>query len=84
MGAAGSSPEVDLDPELTMLTEISGLKVTRRCCLGGYASGAGGGWIIGATGVVRSDIHLAGALMVEVPELLGGVTGEIGETELGT
>ena len=86
MGAAGFSPEVDSDPELTRLTETSGLKVTRRRCLGGSPSGAGEGWIIGATGVVRREIHSAGALrgvMVEVPELLGGATGELGETELG-
>ena len=40
---------------------------------------------IRATGVVRRETHLAGALrgfMVEVPELLGGVIGEIGELEL--
>ena len=42
---------------------------------------------MGAAGVARRDAHSAGALCgftVEVPELLGGVTGEIGELELGT
>ena len=36
-------------------------------------------------GVARRETHLAGALRgftVEAPELLGGVTGEIGELEL--
>ena len=80
--AAGSSPEADSDPELTGLTETSGLKVTRRRCLEGSPSGAGGWWIIRAAGVARSETHSAGALRgftVEVPELLGGVTGETGE-----
>ena len=84
-GAAGSSPEEDSDPELTGLTETSGLKVTRRRCLEGSPSGAGGGRIIGAAGVARSETHSAGALrglVVAVPELLGGVTGETGDLEL--
>ena len=41
---------------------------------------------MGAAGVARRDAH-SGALCgfpVEVPELLGGVTREIGELELGT
>ena len=67
------------------LMETSGLKVTCRRCLEGSPSGAGGGWIIGATRVARRETHLAGALSglaVAVPELLGGVTGETGELEL--
>ena len=42
---------------------------------------------MGAAGVARRDAHSAGALCgftVEVPELLGGVIGEIGEIELGS
>ena len=80
---AGSSPDSDL--ELTWLTETSGLKVTRRRCLEGSPSGVGGGWIIGAAGVARSETHSAGALSglaVAVPELLGGVTEETGDLEL--
>ena len=85
VGAAGSSPEADSDPELTGLTETSGLKVIRRRCLEGSPSGTGGGWNIGATGVARSEIHSTGALSgltVAVPELLGGVTEETGDLEL--
>ena len=40
---------------------------------------------MGAAGVARRDAHSAGALCgftIEVPELLRGVTGEIGELEL--
>ena len=83
--ATGSSPEADSDPELTGFTETSGLKVTRRRCLEGSPSGAGGGWIIGAAGVTRSETHSAGALSgltVTVPELLGGLTGETWDLEL--
>ena len=42
---------------------------------------------MGATVVARRDAHSAGALCgftVEVPELHEGVTGKIGELELGT
>ena len=84
-GGAGSSREADSDPELTGLTETSGLKVTRRRCLEGSHSGAGGGWTIGAAGVVRSETHSAGALSglaVAVPELFCGVIRETGDLEL--
>ena len=84
-GAVGSSPDADSDLELTGLTETSGLKVTRRRCLEGSPSGAGGGRIIGAAGVARSETHSAGelsGLAVAMPELLGGVTREIGDLEL--
>ena len=76
---------MDSDTELTGLTETSGLKVTRRRCLEGSPSGAGGGRIIGAAGVARSETHLAGALSgltVAVTELLGGVTRRTGDLEL--
>ena len=42
---------------------------------------------MGAAGVARRDAHSAGALCgftAEVPELVGAVTGEIGELKLGT
>ena len=42
---------------------------------------------MGAAGVARRDAHSAGALCgftIEVAELVGGGTGEIGELELGT
>ena len=59
--AAGSSPEPDPDPEL--IAETFGSRATRRRCLEGSPSGAGGGWdlSIGAAGVATREDHAVGA-----------------------
>ena len=60
--AAGSSPELDPDPEL--IVETSWGEEVRWRSLEGFPSGAGGGWdlSIGATGVATRDDHAAGVL----------------------
>ena len=83
--AAGSSPEPDPDHEL--ITETSRSRGTRRRCLEGSPSGAGGGWdlSIGAAGVATREDHAAGSLRgftvrgLMVPcEVVGGT--EVEET----